>query len=240
MGHPKHAAAGRQVRRDQGLHRLPGVRIKARGRLVEQQHLWRQHQGPDQGQALALAGRKAGDRPVLAVRRQAEPGDQLDRRLPIIEMIAHPVGPPAGLGRQIGHLATPLGRAYGITRLALQGELANIGIEIGDGTQQQALAGARGAPHGQAFARRQIERERPQSRAGQFAHFKHRREHALDRARASSPLADHGGFASAYARLKGCPGPRPSDPCSRCARAPAPFGWTAGQRYQRAPWSSRR
>ena len=96
-------------------------------------------------QALALAGGQPRYRPVQRVGAQAELGQKRRRRLWVGEMGGDGILPPAGLGRQVTDAAPPLGRIHGLAADAVEADRTLVGIEIGDGAQQDGLSGTRRA-----------------------------------------------------------------------------------------------
>ena len=92
---------------------------------------------------------------------------------PVGEMFADTVRPPARLGRNIDHLAPPLGSRDCLAANTVECHAALVGVEIGDRAQQQGLPRARRAAHGDAFAREQGERGRPERGTAKIGGFEH-------------------------------------------------------------------
>ena len=65
--------------------------------------------------------------------------------------------PAARLGGQVSHQGAPGRGGQGRAAAAVQADPALVGIEIGDGAQQQSLARARGPEQGERFAGGEIE-----------------------------------------------------------------------------------
>jgi len=97
-------------------------------------------------------------------------------------MLADRVGPPGGLGGEIGHEAPPTGRGRGVARLAIEGHLALVRVEIGQRPQQQGLARSRGPAHGDARAGGQVEAFEGNPRTPEGTDREHRND---DRRRSS-------------------------------------------------------
>ncbi len=159
--HQHQRGAGGHARAQQRLHGGHRVRVQRAGRLVEQQHRRVERQGPQQRQALPLAGGAQRHRPREDVRRQPQ-RPRLRRREPG-EVRAHPVLPPATLGRRVDHPPAPGRCRHRRASHPVQRRLAVMGVEVGDHAQHQALARPGRPGHRQARPRveQQVERPRP-------------------------------------------------------------------------------
>ncbi len=81
--------------------------------------------------------------------------------------------PPARLRGQVRPPAAPGRGGQGLAAAAVQADPALIGVEIGDGAQQQGLARARGSEQGERLAGGEIEIHGREPGTAEGANFKH-------------------------------------------------------------------
>jgi hypothetical protein len=137
------------------------LRIERARRLVQQQQRRLVGKCPGECQTLALAGGERRDRAVehlwLKSERMQETVDATRRC--VRERRARRVRPPRGLGRAVAHVATPRVGRHLVALRAVEEHLAGRRIEVGDGAQEQRLAGARRSLDGEALAGGHLEGE---------------------------------------------------------------------------------
>ena len=109
MADEQHDALRQQLKLDQLLDHRCGRGIERGGRFIEQQHARLVRQRADQPQALALAGRKLGERAIQVTGRRAPGPKAADRASRSSGNARAPsAAHQAGLGRGIANLAAPL------------------------------------------------------------------------------------------------------------------------------------
>src|SRR6516225_5216253 len=117
---------------DNGFNGRGRCGIEGRRGLVEQKHARAKHQRAYKPKALLLPGRKPANVPASAVRRQSQPFDQRHGLVPLGKMLLHSVAPPARLGGDICHLASPTWRRNSFPEYSVELDGAFVWIEIGD------------------------------------------------------------------------------------------------------------
>ena len=158
---------------DQGFDRGHCTGVERCGRLVEQQNPWPNHQRSNKCEPQPLTCGHPADRPGFCLFGKAQLFQAGARRRPVAKMYADCLRPPARLCRHVTDQAAPLRSRDCRAIAAIQRYGALIGVEVGDGAQQQGFAGTRGSLDGNTFPCRQGQRCRFEDTRAKITNVQH-------------------------------------------------------------------